>query len=591
MFKNETLVVLATLAALSAAANSQTQVVLGGGNNASDCYATRDPESLYNRRLKAKRAYDEAKRTNPPNLQTLKEEAEFYEKELQDCRNSSGSSTAGGCNNAQSDFHKAKEEFIAACGDIDRGGDGHNIGCGQALARCECLSMSSAQKDERPICSGVPDPIRSNSGANLADLSRKFRICPAMASRDIDKLENEAKEARKALAEARKKLQDAQKSAEDSDKGAGEKLNQIRDQMAQEAEKAADRQKEAKRSKEDAQNQLGQQIIQLEEELSRIEERRGQVQLQRHQAELRWRETITQIRMNCHQSALQEINEQQKIQAAEILSNIHNRGGFGDMLKNVGKSDRQRWQAMANRAYLRCMRSSPTKAATKGAGEIKEAALKDADEVEKKIDDDRKITEKKIRKIRNGNVCSDLDQTAHNGDTSETALCQARRRQIEDAAQAERMFRLKMDNLRQNAAQAMLDQRKAAAKTMANMGQDTADVAREQRRLSEIEALLNLKKQYAGSNRMDDKEFKDALGKYGKFRAAAAVLVTCKKDAGANACQGDCLQAAKFLNSVSALSAAEHTALGGEGVLGPHGGAGAQTSDGFDHTAPSRIQE
>src|SRR4029079_8101947 len=109
-----------------------------------------------------------------------------------DCKNSNTNTNAGGCENAEADFTKAIADSHCP-GVLSKPGDAHDIGCGQAVERCACLQ---APRNERPICSEVPEHARSSSkGVNLGDVEQRFQVCPALAAKDIDKLEQEVKEA------------------------------------------------------------------------------------------------------------------------------------------------------------------------------------------------------------------------------------------------------------------------------------------------------------------------------------------------------------------------------------------------------------
>jgi len=458
------------------------------------------------------------------------------------------------CRNAKRDFTKAKEEM--QCVGFPQGSDvPGNIMCAHAIEKCNCMSGGGSGDTSRPLCQNV---------SSRPSAAERYAMCPAEAAKGIDKLENDIRDQRRLLSEAQKRQQEGQKNQNQADKGAGEALKAVRDGQLQAAKQHAEKMKEAKRAQEDAQNQLAQQLLQFEEQIAEIEDRRGALSMQRHQAKLKYDQTIMQIELQCHASALSQVTEEQKQQQAEVQANIHNRGGFGHMMKNVGRTDRDRWQERAKMLHRRCLRSQPTRDTKKAAAKQLKAEYLEADKQEWKVNADRRAVERRMNKIRNGNVCGNQDGTQANGETAETGMCQARRRAIEDARQSAALYAAEQAKLRQDAAAAMADAAKQRAQDQANVARDTGDVAREQGRLAELENELALKKRYSNGVRIDDKQFADALSKYAKMKGAAVNLVDCqtevlkRKGQRPDCAAGECRQALELLYSVGSKSQDEY---------------------------------
>src|SRR6185437_12281350 len=66
------------------------------------------------------------------------------------------------------------------------------------------------------------------------------------------------------------------------------------------------------------------------------------------------------VELNCHASAISQVSAMQNKVIDQMGSNSYDRGTFNQLLQNVGLSDRQHWQLIAEKYYNWCMESTPT---------------------------------------------------------------------------------------------------------------------------------------------------------------------------------------------------------------------------------------
>lgn len=507
MFKNETLVRLGIAVGLAtalqaAAVESSPTINLPSNVNKCDGY-----DKLYEKAPESKK---ESTWNN-------------WQKCLSDQMNQ------GDCNNASKEFNKAKGEFIGACKAIPTGGKSTtpgNIACAEALQKCDCQFQNT--DSESATAASCPMKTSASGGGELIDIAaarERYKYCPMMAAKDIDKIEQDLKDAKKEIKEEEKKIPELQEAMANAQSQGDEKIAQVKQQMAEAAKEYGKAKQEAKKAMEEAHNQLAQQLLQLGEEISKVEEQRGQIKLQRTEAAVRRTEAISAIDISCHTSALAQIQKMQAERLELERSNNLNRGGFNNMLKNIGVSDRQSWQRVALKYYNWCMQSSPTRTAKENAGNIYEAAMKTADTAEKALDRRQDDIRKRMNKIKSNDGCSGGSDA--DGSSNDSSICQATRKALEEGAQADRDYQNQSRNLAEQGRNAQLDAaRKVAAKSAA-LQKASSDIAAERSRIRNLAEFLDLKRDMGNGFKVTAAQEDKAREKFGILIGAAAEAFTC----------------------------------------------------------------
>lgn len=582
MFKNETVVKAALVALLlifgitlgaetnPPARGSESSSAVSGLTVPSECNALKIKVEALERRLARQ----------PGNANTIEPQIDTALNEVTECVKNAArnGNVTNSCQNNASEYKKALED-ANNCQGFRKSGDSDNIGCGHAVTQCQCLDMDDGEKAKIPVCENVPN----GKGKGMAALERRFNACPEEAGRDLDKLENEVKDMRKNVRDLQEKIsakkkQEKQEAKQDKqDKNAArQKMKQVRDQMAQELEKHGEKLKENKRAQEAARAELQKQVFELQEELTRIREKEWQVANKRRDAQAKYHETETALRLNCNKKAVDEVNQLQQVETAKVVANIRNLGGFNALMKQVNRPERQQWKEVARQRYTECVRDQNFRETLRVAQVQLINQHKILDGEEAKLEEDKRNVQKRIDKIRNGGSCSNYDQTAHNGDTPETGMCEARRKAIEDSILADNIFRVKMKNLQADAADARAEMAEAAQQgatgnfmTPDDIGPLLQDLADEKQRLADAENLLRIKKAIAGGKQMDQKTFNEVTDRIEKLKIAAQRFVGCQTRPVTDGegrttrptCADDCDRAARYLRSVGGLTQDEFDAI------------------------------
>ncbi|NJL25832.1 MAG: hypothetical protein HC902_12090, partial [Calothrix sp. SM1_5_4] len=464
----------------------------------------------------------------------LDKNSQEYKDLAEDCkkyRNKSLNTMSSECDEEKKAFTKAASEFIGACntaGITNKTNPNGNIGCAMALQQCGCRFKNpppDLQCDS--IDSGGDDDDSQNAPAaqigGLKDLKaaeREFNYCPALAGKDLKDYEQKLKESQEKVKELEKKLPELQQAANEAMSQAEEKMQEIKKQNGEAAKEYTRAIRDAKRSHEAAVKALNDQIAQLQNQIASTDESIDQVELSKSDAELKKNETKKQIELNCHASASAQVAKLQAEQLELHKANRLNRGGFNSLLKNVGLSDREAWQRVANKYYRYCVESRPTLDSKDSANKMYESALVQADKTRNNLIKRKASIQKQILQIKDNKACGQGG--------SETQMCQAVRQAAEDMRQVGVEYEQKKQELAEAYQKAQVD----GARNYQNKAQEAMlvqkNLAEERLRLQNLERFLALKNKMAGNTETDAKSFQEANSKHSTLNGAAVAYVVCK---------------------------------------------------------------
>lgn len=396
------------------------------------------------------------------------------------------------CKDVSTEYDKGLKEFSNACSaaQIPMSRTTGHMACSGELNKCVNMDDSSSG-DTKPTLPGMRDLERESS---------RMDQCALLASADQDKVEKQVDKARDRKKELDNKIPEIQEKMADAEEQRDSKMAELANQQQEAAKEHAQQMKESKRNLEAVQKQLGQQLASMQEQLDGMDQQIDQLELSVTDAEAKYIDNITQIELSCHAAASQEVAKLQEIRLEQLRTNTFNRGGFSEMVKNVGVTDRQSWEREARKRYEWCMQSKPTREQKKAALRVKELAIGAAQKAKAAVEKRKVAIRQQMAQIKDQGGCA--QQVTQNGDgtTNETEMCKALRNAIEDQQQNSVEYQMKQQNLQQQQQQLALTAAKKQAMLAQQLQKASLEINDEQTRLRNLEEFLALKQMKAGGS-------------------------------------------------------------------------------------------
>lgn len=465
-----------------------------------------------------------------------------------------GSGESGSCNQAPSNFENAKGAFVGACRALPTAANPNdhsanpasNIGCGWNLARCSCQGMKPGDPSYTNLnCGGVDSTLGPAPTGNGVRDTRYLPICTISASTDLEKLEKDIREQQNQLREMqRRKPELEQQQAEALSQG-DEKMQQAREKAAEAAKQRAQQRAEAVKQQREAMKTVAREITNIQQQISSLDEASTQQNGKRTDAEIARQDAINNIEGTCHKQAVEQVSGEQQQAAARAATGTYSRGGFNQMLRNTGISDRSQWQRVALKYYKQCMQSQITRNSIKAANKVYEAKLESLNAGSRDLDKRKAALQAQILQLQNNNGCSGAGTGVNaNGSSTDSQACQAVRQLAEDIEKSEADFRSQMMLAAQQENNARKDMDRKAGVKRKELIKLTQDIQGEETRLRNLRNLLAAKQAHA-SGSMDAKDAADVWSKYGSMMGAADSLIGCKTETQCNE-NASCRAAAAF---------------------------------------------
>lgn len=436
--------------------------------------------------------------------------------DLNTCRVKYGSGSQANCDQeSRSAFEKALGEFQSACrkAGISSEGPAGNVACSAKLRECA----------DRPV---------GNSSAAMGGLKdiegsrEQFAQCRHLARQDQDKIDKQIEKARERKRDLDKRMPDLEQKVADSQNDSEKEIKEIRKEARDAAAEYAKQMKEAKRNLEAAQKEIGQQIAAVQQQMDEMDRQMVQLELSKGDADIKFQEAVTQVDLSCHATAAQQVAKLQEERLALERTRGFNRGGFANMMKQVGVSDRESWQRLAKKYYDWCRDSKPVKDQKRSFVKVRDSALKATEAAIADVEKKKSGLRGELAKLSDTNGCGFATANA-DGSTNETEMCKALRQAYEDQQQVAQDYQTKQEGFmeaQQAAAWAGSRKQMAAAKALY---QAQNELAEETMRLRNLEQFYALKTEYGGGSSVEARDISDAHDKYGAFIGTAQTRMSC----------------------------------------------------------------
>ena len=456
-------------------------------------------------------------------------------------------------NKSQSEYKKALGAFSVACGQASVATNvvANDLGCGYSMQRCSCLS--SSRKVGQISCDGG-GPSKSSSKSDIPsaeDASRQYKFCPAVAAKDTSDMKKDLDKAEQQARDDEDKLNDAQDKTQKASVDSQQKIDDAKDKITEADAKHDEDVEKAQKDKTDAQKQIMEQINQMQTQVQGIDDQIAQSQLQISGAYLKRNETKSQLDLNCHNQAATTVSKFQQ-QALQLQQEGRlNLGGQKDILKKVGLSDRQTWEAMASKYYTWCLQSTPTIKSKQDANDV---AAQEIKAINVNIDSQkqhRALLVQQMAQIKDPSGRCGAVATAADGSNGASQMCQAlqqaaaTQQRIDAAYQTKRASLVEHEKTAETqAAAAASSANQQAARAQSRLGQDNM-------RVDNLRSYLAANRD-AGGGKTDNKAYENVQAKFSEFNNAARTYVDCSNKVPGGNCDtsSTCVTAKRYLSLI-----------------------------------------
>lgn len=446
------------------------------------------------------------------------------------------------CREAEKAFNEAAGAFEGACGDAglprnDR--DETNrykegaIGCSWSINRCRCLEKKPSPEDvEKYECNSGSRSRRSSNSANqgigLIDLGKaeqRMEFCPQADPDDTERYEKQLKDSQDRIRDLRKEMPKITDKASEAQDKAAQAQNEAARKAADAQKEFANEMKEIKRKQESDEQQAVAEITATREKMDQLDAQIRQLELNKVTAEVELSEARTQIELNCHTQASQQVSALQAAKMSAIKQG-QSQGSFNRLMNSVGVSSRAAWEKRANVFYKRCLISRPTRESKTSAQRSYENKIRQIDSAISTARIQRRSIEENLKQIMSSNGCAQSAPIQANGMTGESRMCRSLRQAQEDARQAYNNQMQQQQLVQQEMATAQQQEARKNQSLRMEYAEAQRELSEEQSRMDNLRAYLNLRRERK-QNTSGKKDGGNLGETYGKLRAAARTFDGC----------------------------------------------------------------
>jgi hypothetical protein len=276
-----------------------------------------------------------------------------------------GQNTTDTCRSRVKEFTKHANEFKAACqkgGISDPDPDTKKgYACARNLQACgSCQGASKGGKgddDDEDSDTGI-DCSKYNKLNPTTPTAKTSQIayCPTIAAADIKQWEKDVDTAQKAVDDLRKQIPDMQAQMAKVDSDVAAKKEEMTSKSAEADSKFRDRREEIE---DGAEGTVKTAVANKRQMQDKYDAASDEIQNQKRKIEeaylTSYKGTIRQLEMQCHATALKQVEDMRQMRLAEIKTSSFTVNGFNELVGRIGLTDMQRDQMVAQRFYNLCV--------------------------------------------------------------------------------------------------------------------------------------------------------------------------------------------------------------------------------------------
>lgn len=416
-----------------------------------------------------------------------------YEK----CERLRGSGSTGSCDTKSKDLREAQGDFIGACG---------AVGLPEGLRDCakkmrECKNRKS-----------------SSGGTAIEKATALAKYCPHKSGPARERFTKELEQAKKDLKAAEDKIPGLTEKVTDGAGDGRKEMNATKEKQREEISRHNKALLEASQNRRKEEQRIYREMAQVAAQISQIDAQLIQADLQKTDAARKRDQQKVQVDLNCHANASATVSKIQAEALEQLKAGRYSRGGQNSILRNVGLSDRNSWQRMADRYYQYCL-TSKTAIESKESANIVYKSMEDQSEAMKTtLRKSKELAQQQLNRLKDPNgACSQGASTAADGATSDSEMCAARN----DAAKAVELenkeHQAKLESFKEEMDGMQQDQMTKSFGRQQALAQAQRDVNKNQSYIDQLQNFLDK----TGDGPNTSEESKRIADNFGKWVSAA----------------------------------------------------------------------
>lgn len=272
------------------------------------------------------------------------------------------------CKEASNALNTAVNEMLKACSTANMG-SGQNA-CLQQANKCRSCDPNDDDSLDREECDEDDvGTIEAYGGAinnllmggqsrpvtpNLQKSMKRFRQCPAMASEDYDKMQDDVKKSKEKtqdlttqLTELQEDLNQLEVDQQKAENIIQEEMDALEEEIEAKIKEIGEKEKTIRTETEDLAYQIADQINVADEELRSLD-------ISLFDAKIAYDSKVADASSKCHASALEKINQLNTQKQELIHASLYTAGGFNNLMNSTGLSNREKYRRLADSYYREC---------------------------------------------------------------------------------------------------------------------------------------------------------------------------------------------------------------------------------------------
>lgn len=291
------------------------------------------------------------------------------------CYNNAFNSALGKADNNDKEEASCKEnikemdkdisEMIKLCGEANMGSS--TAKCLDQARQCQSCDPNDPDDDDcdeddvgtvEAYAGGIQQILNGGRTRqvtpNMATSMKKFSSCPALAGEDLDELQKEAEEMEKDRDDLTKQLHEMQEKAnnlvdeqQDAETAVQAEIDQLDKDIKDEMQKIAD----DERSIDQGTKEL---FFEIENGIANAEREIRGLEIAKHDANIAFDEKMAEASARCHEAALEKLKRLNTEKQQLIQASLYSAGGFNDLMKSAGLSNKERMKKKVDDYYREC---------------------------------------------------------------------------------------------------------------------------------------------------------------------------------------------------------------------------------------------
>lgn len=236
------------------------------------------------------------------------------------------------CSDAAKEFAKSAKKFGGACGKLDLPANANE--CAEKMKKC-------GKKD---------------------DDSAKSAACPSSGA-NAEKYKDEAQKIEDEVSKLKDKLGTFDDKIAELNEQANKQVQETQKQMAKMQTEFNNEEAKRRTAYTDGMNQFQKQAVaqiqQMQQKYDELTLQMKQIPTRIAQAQIQnYDQTVTKLRLDCHNQALQIVQKRQADNMAKIAKSQYTVGGLNNIIKTLGLTDEQRYEIQAMYYEKKCLNDS-----------------------------------------------------------------------------------------------------------------------------------------------------------------------------------------------------------------------------------------